>query len=501
MNNQDLLRVVDHISREKNIDKFLVFEDLEMAMLSAARKAYGATEDISVKIDRMNGDIDATLNGEPISMKDLGRIAAQTAKQVMIQKIREAERDSIFEEFAERVGQIVTGTVSRIERGAISVNLGRAEGFLPRSEQIPGETHHPGERIRAMILDVREMPHEVRIVLTRTHPDYIRRLFDLEVPEVGEKIIEIKALAREAGYRTKIAVTSIDAKVDAVGACVGVRGSRIRNIVDELGGEKIDIVRWNESSQVLITNALKPAEVQETALCFELGRATVVVAEDQLSLAIGKRGQNVRLAARLTGWDVNIVTPVEYNQSLDDMEKTLREIEGVTDIMLDRLLAMGIISLEDIEEVGAEPLVSELEVEEELANQIVAISAEAAKRLAEEAAAAKELAAAKQAEEEAKAAQEMAAAADALGIGGGSSDADAADGENLDAPSDDAPGVGAEPSGSAETEATESAGLTESGGLTESPADPPADARVPGQELAPGQDLAPGQELAPGRES
>jgi N utilization substance protein A len=147
MNNQDLLRVVDHISREKNIDKFLVFEDLEMAMLSAARKAYGATEDISVKIDRMNGDIDATLNGEPISMKDLGRIAAQTAKQVMIQKIREAERDSIFEEFAERVGQIVTGTVSRIERGAISVNLGRAEGFLPRSEQIPGRNHHPGERI------------------------------------------------------------------------------------------------------------------------------------------------------------------------------------------------------------------------------------------------------------------------------------------------------------------------------------------------------------------
>jgi N utilization substance protein A len=501
MNNQDLLRVVDHISREKNIDKFLVFEDLEMAMLSAARKAYGATEDISVKIDRMNGDIDATLNGEPISMKDLGRIAAQTAKQVMIQKIREAERDSIFEEFAERVGQIVTGTVSRIERGAISVNLGRAEGFLPRSEQIPGETHHPGERIRAMILDVREMPHEVRIVLTRTHPDYIRRLFDLEVPEVGEKIIEIKALAREAGYRTKIAVTSIDAKVDAVGACVGVRGSRIRNIVDELGGEKIDIVRWNESSQVLITNALKPAEVQETALCFELGRATVVVAEDQLVAgdrqtrakraprrAVDRLGHRYRHPGR--------VQPVARRHG-----ENLREIEGVTDIMLDRLMAMGIISLEDIEEVGAEPLVSELEVEEELANQIVAISAEAAKRLAEEAAAAKELAAAKQAEEEAKAAQEMAAAADALGIGGGSSDADAADGENLDAPSDDAPGVGAESSGSAETEATESAGLTESGGLTESPADPPADARVPGQELAPGQDLAPGQELAPGRES
>ncbi len=394
MINQDLLKVVEHISREKNIDKQMVFEDLEMAMLSAARKAYGINEEVNVRIDRVTGEISATRNGEPIHMRDLGRIAAQTAKQVMIQKIREAERDSIFEEFSKRVGQIVTGTVSRHERGVLSIHLGRAEGFLPRSEQIPGETHHPGERVRAMILDVREMPHEVRIVLTRTHPDYIRRLFDLEVPEVGERVIEIKALAREAGYRTKVAVTSIDSKVDAVGACVGVRGSRIRNIVDELGGEKIDIVRWNESSQVLITNALKPAEVQETALCFELGRATVVVAEDQLSLAIGKRGQNVRLAARLTGWDIDIVTPSEYNKSLDDMETTLRGIEGVDDLMLDKLLAMGIISLADVEEVGVEPLMSELELEQEVAERMVSVSAEAAKELAAETMAAKELAAA-----------------------------------------------------------------------------------------------------------
>ncbi|MEZ6086348.1 MAG: transcription termination factor NusA [Phycisphaerae bacterium] len=288
MINQDLLKVVEHISREKNIDKQMVFEDLEMAMLSAARKAYGAANDVVVRIDRTTGEINATRDDEPISMKELGRIAAQTAKQVMIQKFREAERDSLFEEFSERVGQIITGTVARYEGGALVLHLGRTEGFLPRSEQIPGETHHPGERVRGMILDVREQPHEVRIVLTRTHPDYIRRLFDLEVPEVGERIIEIKALAREAGYRTKVAVASIDSKVDAVGACVGVRGSRIRNIVDELNGEKIDIVRWNESSQVLIANALKPAEVQETALCFEMGRASVVVAEDQLSLAIAK---------------------------------------------------------------------------------------------------------------------------------------------------------------------------------------------------------------------
>ncbi len=381
--NPDLVRLVDSISRDKNIEKDLVFEDIETAMASAARKAY-ASEDVIVQIDRMNGQIEATVDGDPIEMKELGRIAAQTAKQVMIQRIREAERNSIFEEFSEKVGTIVTGTVSRFESGAIIVNFGRAEGFLPRSEQIPGETHHPGERIRAMILDVREAPYQVKIVLTRTHPDYIRRLFETEVPEVSERVIEIRALAREAGYRTKVAVASIDMKVDAVGACVGVRGSRIRNIVDELGGEKIDIVRWNESSQILIGNALKPAEIQEVALCFELGRATVVVAEDQLSLAIGKRGQNVRLAARLTGWDIDILTPAEYNKGLDSLESTLKTLEGVEDVLLDKLLALGLVSLKDVEEVGVEPLVNELLLEQELAQRIVDAATEGAARLAEE---------------------------------------------------------------------------------------------------------------------
>ncbi len=387
--NADLLRIVDAISRDKNIEKEQVLADLEMAMVSAARKAYGPTDEIAVRIDPLTGEIAALRQGAPIDMKELGRIAAQTAKQVMIQKFREAERGSIFDEFSQRVGQIVTGTVARFEGGALVVNLGRAEGFLPRGEQIPGEAQHPGERIRAMILDVRENPHQVKIVLTRTHPDYIRRLFELEVPEVGERIIEIKALAREAGYRTKVAVSSIDSKVDAVGACVGVRGSRIRNIVDELGGEKIDIVRWNESSQILISNALKPAEVQEIALCFELGRATVIVAEDQLSLAIGKRGQNVRLAARLTGWDIDILTPAEYNKGLDEMEKALKSIAGVEDVFLDKLLAMGIISLADLEEVGIEPLINDLGLTEEKAKEIVEVAAREAKRLAEEAAAAK----------------------------------------------------------------------------------------------------------------
>jgi len=382
--NTDLIRFIDSISRDKNIDKESVFVDLEVAMVSAARKAFENAEDVVVSIDRENGTIQATVNGEPVDMKTLGRIAAQTAKQVMIQKIREDERSSIFEEYSERVGVVVTGTVVRYEGGSLIVNLGRGEGILPRSEQIPGETHHPGERVRAMILDVREEQSQVRIVLTQTHPDYIRKLFEMEVPEVGEKIIEIRALAREAGYRTKIAVSSIDTKVDAVGACVGVRGSRIRNIVDELGGEKIDIVRWNESSQVLITNSLKPAEIRETFLCFELGRATVIVDEDQLSLAIGKRGQNVRLAARLTGWDIDILTPEEYDKNVDDMEKALSSLEGVEDVLLDKLLAMGIISLSDLEEVGVEPLVNELSIDETLAGRVVQGAGEAAQRLAAE---------------------------------------------------------------------------------------------------------------------
>jgi N utilization substance protein A len=401
----ELLRIVDGLARDKNIDKDLVLGDLEAAMESAIRKKYGQDEAVVVNIDRLSGDITASLNEEPISMAELGRIAAQTAKQVMIQRLREAERGSIFEEFLERKGTILTGTVARFEGGALIVNIGRTEGFLPKSEQIPGETHQPGERIRCLILDVREAPHQIKIILSRSHPDFIRRLFELEVPEVAERIIEIKALAREAGYRTKVAVSSIDTKVDAVGACVGVRGSRIKNIVEELGGEKIDIVRWNESSQILISNSLKPAEIQDTALCFELGRATVVVPEEQLSLAIGKRGQNVRLAARLTGWDIDIHTPKEYNRGLDRLATTLRKIEGVDEMMAERISLLGLISVADVQEVGVEPLVKELELTKELAEKIVQICTDEAKIVE------KELAEEKAAAEVAKAAAQAAAAA------------------------------------------------------------------------------------------
>jgi len=369
--NPDLIRIIDGISRDKSIDRDSLIADIEAAMISAVRKNYGEEALVEAKLDLSTGKFRATVNGEPVDVQILGRIAAQTAKQMIIQKTRERERTSIYEDFTERRGTILTGTVVRSEGGNLLVNIGRTEGFLPRSEQIPGETHNTGERIRVLILEVREQPNQVKIILSRSHPEFIERLFEQEVPEVAEQIIEIKVLARESGYRTKVAVSSIDSKVDAVGACVGVRGSRIKNIVEELGGEKIDIVRWNESSQILIQNALKPAEVQEVALCFELGKATVVVAEDQLSLAIGKRGQNVRLAARLTGWDIDILTPAEYTKHLETMERTLKSVPGVDDVLLDKFVAFGCVSVADIDEIGPEPMVKELDLELELAEKIV----------------------------------------------------------------------------------------------------------------------------------
>ncbi len=373
MANQDLLRIVDGIARDKNIEREQIYSDIEQSIASALRKQFN-TEDTSefhVTLDRATGDISATRQGQVIPLAVLGRIAAQTAKQVMIQMIRQDERGSIYEEYIDRVGTIATGSIARFEGGTMIVNLGRVEGIMPRSEQIPGENHQPGERIQALILEVRDSPSGVKIILSRSAQLLIRRLFEREVPEVGERTIELKALAREPGYRTKIAVSSIDSKVDAVGACVGVRGSRIKNIVEELGGEKIDIVRWNESSQILITNALKPAEVAEVVLCFELGRATVVVKEDQLSLAIGKRGQNVRLAARLTSWDIDILTPDEFQSGVKRLEATLKGIPSLPEGITDKVIALGLIDVGDMEEVGTGPLMEELGLDEAAATIIL----------------------------------------------------------------------------------------------------------------------------------
>jgi len=382
--NQELVRIVDNIARDKSIDKESIFVDLEEAMVSAVRKHFGEPDsEIVVHIDRTTGQVAAFKDTEQIDIRQLGRIPAQTAKQVIIQKIKADERDSIYARFVQRRGEITSGSVVRYEGGTLIVSLDhRAEGFMPKTEQIMGQTHRPGERIRCLILDVKELSNQVKIILSRTHPDFIRRLFELEVPEIVESIVEIRALAREAGYRTKVAVASLDDKVDPVGACVGMRGSRIKNIVDELGGEKIDIVRWNESSQVLIVNALMPAQVSEIALCFELGRVTVVVDEDQLSLAIGKHGQNVRLAARLTGWDIDILTPDEYNLGIERLTSCVKNVEDADDTMVDKLIALGVISILDLEDVGAEPLVNELKIDAGLAKKLVAAAVEEAKLLA-----------------------------------------------------------------------------------------------------------------------
>src|SRR3954469_21348730 len=369
----DLVRIVDSIHRDKNISKDILFEGIQSALATAAKKHYPDAEDITVSIDHETGQIEAVKDGEKMNPELLGRIAAQTAKQVIIQKIREAERDSLFDEFEDQRGEVMTGTVQRFEGGAVTVNLGKTDALLPRSEQIPGESHHPNERIRAVILDVRKVGQRVKIILSRTHPDFVRRLFELEIPEIADQIISIRALAREAGYRSKVAVTSIDSKVDAVGACVGVRGTRIKNIVDELGGERIEIVRWNESLQVLIPNALQPAQMDEVMLCQLLGRAIVLVREDQLSLAIGRRGQNVRLASKLVGWDIEIMTSEELDELIEKAVAAFTRIESVDTDLAEKLVEQGILSYDDLSVMEISDLVNTIEgLTEEQTTEIVA---------------------------------------------------------------------------------------------------------------------------------
>ncbi|AQQ10196.1 Transcription termination/antitermination L factor [Sedimentisphaera cyanobacteriorum] len=372
--NQELVRIIENIARDKNIDLESLFQDLETAMVSGVRKYYGVQDaEYTIHIDRTSGEITAYMDDELLDISVMGRIAAQTVKQVMIQRIKADERGSIFAEFVQRKGEIITGAVLRKERRKkIVVGLGnRVEAELPKEEQIAGENFRPGETVRALVTEVKEGTSQVRIILSRTHPDFVRRLFELEVPEIADGIVEVRSLSREAGYRTKIAVESVDDRIDPIGACVGVRGSRIKSIVDELSGEKIDIVPWSESSQAFIINAVKPAAASEITLCFELGKAVVVVPEDQLSLAIGKHGQNVRLAARLTDWDIEILTPDEYNESVDTLNSALEHLLEDEPRLVDELIALGIISLDDLDEVGSEPLVEELNFEPGLAEKVI----------------------------------------------------------------------------------------------------------------------------------
>jgi len=390
----ELLLVADAVAREKSIDREEVLEAMEQAIQKAGRAKYGHEKDIRATIDRKSGDVrlsrwteivDAVENEEtqipvtialkfkpdaavgqyivdPLPPIDFGRIAAQTAKQVIVQRVREYERKRQFEEFKDRVGEIVNGVVKRTEYGNLMVELGRAEALLRRDELIPRESFRNGDRVRAYIYDVREEPRGPQIFLSRTHPGFLAKLFAQEVPEIYDGIIEIKAVARDPGSRAKMAVISRDSSIDPVGACVGMRGSRVQAVVQELQGEKIDIIPWSPQAATFVVNALAPAEVTKVVMDEEAGRVEVVVPDEQLSLAIGRRGQNVRLASQLTRWDIDILTEAEESERRQEEFRRRSglfvEALDVDDVIAGLLVTEGFTSVEELaftplEEVAA----------------------------------------------------------------------------------------------------------------------------------------------------
>lgn len=379
MKPSDLLRIVDSMHRDKNIEKEVVFRAIEAALVTAARKHYGEEASIVFQIDREKGEIAGNCDGTNLEYEEVvGRIGAQTAKQVIIQKLREAERDALIEEFQAQMNELVSGVVQRNEGGVTTVALGPVEAILPRSEQIPKESFHPNQRIEAIVTDVRAQGSRVKVVLSRTRPKLVQRLFEQEIPEIAEGVIKINAVSREPGHRSKVAVSSDDQQVDCVGACVGVRGSRIRTIKEELGGEQIDIVRWDTDPQTLISNALKPAEVEEVILCQMLGRAIVLVKEDHLSLAIGKRGQNVRLASKLVGWDIEIMTQEELEKQIEKAVAGFCQIEGITEDLANQLVGEGYLSYGDLSVIEPDDLMAMGELTEDQVDNIVTTAEEMA---------------------------------------------------------------------------------------------------------------------------
>ena len=305
--NEELLTILDHIEREKGIEKELLFKAIESALASAAKKIIGNKEaEVQAVIDRKTGEISIMSEGKVIKSAEFGRIAAQTAKQVIIQKIREAERDIVLDDYTKRIGTIVNGSVHRFEKGDIILDLGKTEAVLPRSQQSQGERYKQGDRIRAYVLEVNKTSHGPQVILTRSDVAFVKKLFEIEVPEIMDGIVEIRSISREPGERTKIAVASKDEKIDPVGACVGMRGSRVKDIVNELKGERVDIVRWSDDIKEYAKASLSPAEPLEITVDKANKRIGVIVADDQLSIGIGKHGQNVRLASRLIGWEIDI---------------------------------------------------------------------------------------------------------------------------------------------------------------------------------------------------
>ncbi len=372
--------ILDQVSKEKNIPREILIEAIESAMVTASKKKLGAAREIEASYDDETGEIELfefvevvedvensyyqiTLHeaqeidpeaeiGDSLGLKletdDFGRIAAQTAKQVIMQKIREAERESIYEEYHEKVGEIVNGSVQRVERGNLIVNLGTTEAILPRSETIPRENFRQGERIRAYLLKVEITAKGPKIVLSRSHPGFLIRLFEVEVPEIFEGVIKIMEATREPGIRSKIAVTTNDHDVDPVGACVGVRGSRVQNVVQELKGEKIDIIRWNPDPVRYVCNAISPAEINKIILDEDRHAMEIVVLDEQLSLAIGRRGLNVRLAAKLTGWKLDVKSASRVADDFDKLFSPFTDIEGFNNTSMELLYDNGFRKLEDI---------------------------------------------------------------------------------------------------------------------------------------------------------
>ena len=366
--NKEFIEAIEALEKEKDISKDILIEAIESALVSAYKKNYGTSQNVRVNIDREEGDIDVFMRKDvveeveddmveisledaleidpryevgdvveyQVTPRDFGRIAAQTAKQVVVQRIREAERGMIFDDYITRQGEIITGTVQRISNETLFINMGKAEGILAATERVPGEKYEINDRIKVYIMDVKKTTKGPQVFLSRSHPGLVKRRFELEVPEIEEGIVEIKSIAREAGSRTKIAVYTEDENVDPVGACVGTRGSRVQNIVDELFGEKIDIITWSDDPEELISNVLSPAKVEKVIIDEEEKAATVIVPDYQLSLAIGKEGQNVRLAAKLCGWKIDIKSHTQYFGSepeeaieyIDDQEEETEEIES-----------------------------------------------------------------------------------------------------------------------------------------------------------------------------
>ena len=405
-NRLELLQIADAVAREKVIDRRIVLAAMEDAIQKAARSRYGSETEVRAEINPKTGEIklqrllqvvedfqnpaieiplaDARLRnpdaqvgdfiGEPLPPMDFGRIAAQSAKQVIVQKVREAERDRQFDEFKDRIGEIVNGTVKRIEYGNVIVDLGRGEAIIRRDELIPREAFRNGDRVRAYVYDVRREQRGPQIFLSRTHPQFMAKLFAQEVPEIYDGIIEVKSVARDPGSRAKIAVISRDSSIDPVGACVGMRGSRVQAVVQELQGEKIDIIPWSNDPATFIVNALQPAEVSKVVLDEDAGRIEVVVPDDQLSLAIGRRGQNVRLASQLTGWDIDIMTEAEESErrQKEFAERTALFMQAldVDEVVAQLLATEGFSTVEEIAYVGVDEIARIEGFDEETAEEI-----------------------------------------------------------------------------------------------------------------------------------